>query len=49
VMVILGARMVRRWSKFTPRPRAIGKPRPPQMPPDELLFDDDSDVGETIE
>jgi hypothetical protein len=48
VMVILGARMVRRWSKFTPRRRAIGKPRPRQMPPDELLFDDDSDVGETI-
>jgi len=49
VMVILGARMVRRWSKFTPRPRPIGKPEPPQIPPDDTLFDDDSDVGETIE
>jgi hypothetical protein len=49
VMVILGARMVRRWSKFTPGPSAVGKPKQAKVPADEMLFDDGSDVGETIE
>jgi len=47
LMVIMGGRMVRRWSRFTPPPRAIGRPRPRPDPLDSLELDDEADPDET--
>ncbi|MBI2824195.1 MAG: hypothetical protein HYX69_05870 [Planctomycetia bacterium] len=48
VMTMMAARMVRRWTRYTPPPLApLRKKAPPQPPPDEeFTTNDDASAGE---
>jgi hypothetical protein len=48
VMVILGGRMVRRWSRFTPRTRPVVKRPHVPVPLDLASLNDDPPDTETI-
>jgi hypothetical protein len=47
VIVILGGRMVRRWSRFSTPSRPVPKPSRPHVPIDLSTLEDDSNVTDT--